>query len=284
MIDAKIITDSIANGIRITTMELCYPRFIHSEMMTHRMFSRNAASTRAIPTNKFIELCTAMPIHWGKNIPGMQAREEIENIEDAKIWWSEVNDCITENVKFAINKYNLHKQVVNRLLEPFQWISVIVTSTEWDNFFHLRNHCDAQPEIRMLAKHIQRALDDSVPNKLEYGEWHLPYITKNEFIILDNYGILIKCSVARCARVSYLNHDASYPNVEKDILLADKLLQAGHMSPMEHVCTPMKYISSKPISATFDWEKGITHMDRNYNFWSGNFRGFIQYRQLLQGD
>ena len=285
MISAKIIADSIANNVRLTTMELNYPRFIHSEFMTHRMFSRNASSSRAIPIEKMIastEASPAVPIHWGKNQPGMQAGEEIKYIATAKYRWTlAAEQAIIYAAK--LNSMKLHKQVVNRLLEPFQYIKVIVTATEWDNFFRLRLHRDAQPEIVALASSMKKAMDDNIPRKLDKDEplsWHLPYISMvdlefwavGELSTLD----LIKCSVARCARVSYLNHDASEPIIEKDLELASKLLKDGHMSPFEHQATPMRQDSFNVHA-----EEGITHIDKYDNLWSGNFRGWLQYRQMI---
>lgn len=281
MITAKIIADSIANKIRLVTMELNYPRFIHSEFMTHRMFSRNASSSRAIPVEKVLEQVRnypAMPTHWGKNQPGMQAREEIFfRKEAAKAQWEELAKIASEGAEFLHSDFNLHKQIVNRVLEPFQWIKVIVTATEWDNFFKLRDHPDAQPEIAFLAAEMRRAMEESTPAELEPGEWHLPYTGWNR----NKYSkggdeISIKCSVARCARVSYNNHDNSNPDIAKDINLADKLLASGHMSPFEHVATPIRQDSFNVHA-----EAGITHIDRYDNLWSGNLRGWIQYRQLL---
>ena len=279
-IKAEVIADSIANGIRLTTLCLSYPRFIHSEFMTHRMFSRNASSSRAIPIEKMldqVEKDPALPIHWGRNQPGMQAREEIDYIDTAKYRWTlAAEQAIIYAAK--LNSMKLHKQVVNRLLEPFQYIKIIVTATEWDNFFRLRLHRDAQPEIAFLASKMQKAMDESTPVELEHGEWHLPYVQSEDCLktTTDNFA---KLSVARCARVSYLNHDASEPNVEKDIALYDRLLKDGHMSPFEHVATPMKHIHYTECEQR--WEKGVTHTDIMSRQWSGNFRGFLQYRQLL---
>ena len=296
MITAKIITDSIANNIRLTTMELNYPRFIHSEFMTHRMFSRNASSSRAIPIEKMIasvEASPAMPIHWGKNQPGMQAREELDEAnKDLALTHWEWASYYARQQATNLNYIGLHKQVVNRLLEPFQYIKVIVTATEWDNFFKLRLHPDAQPEIAFLASKMQEAMDGSTPTELEYGEWHLPYVEISKYNLdlsanginktcLD-YPVAIKCSVARCARVSYLNHDASEPNVEKDIALYDRLLKDGHLSPFEHQATPIPAIVyQNRFEYDLEWIQGITHKDRNDNYWSGNFRGFLQHRQML---
>lgn len=283
MITAKIIADSVSeHGIRLTTMELNYPRFIHSEFMTHRMFSRNASSSRAIPIEKMMAQVRdnpAMPIHWGKNQSGMQANEEITQPEVALQLWKFAS---IDSIYWAnhLRCQSVHKQIANRLLEPFQWIKVIVTATEWDNFFKLRLHKDAQPEIMVLAERMKEAMNSSTPKELAVGEWHLPYVDfpgpRGKELSLEK---AIKCSVARCARVSYLNHDNSSPNIEKDIDLYSKLLEAGHMSPFEHVATPMKRY------AWFDenWVTGTTHMTRDGVFWSGNFRSWIMYRKLLDG-
>lgn len=279
MITAKIITDSISeHDIRITTIELNYPRFIHSEFMTHRMFSRNASSSRAIPIEKMIKQVQenpAMPIHWGKNQPGMQAREELHETAVVKQMWNFAGQdarCWADQ----LNRQGCHKQIANRLLEPYQYIKVIVTATEWDNFFSLRLHPDAQPEIYELAKAIKILMAQSGPTRLEPGEWHMPYVDPLHF----GGGLekAVKCSVARCARISFLNHDNTNTDIEKDIILADKLLEAGHMSPFEHQATPMDFAKD---TYELTWERGVTHRDRRDNLWSANFRGWIQYRQLL---
>lgn len=283
-INAKVICDSLPpSGVRLTTMELNYPRFIHSEFMTHRMFSRNASSSRAIPVEKMIKQVQdspAMPIYWGKNKPGMQASEETEHIGITISTWEAAAADMVHNAEILHYDCELHKQIVNRLLEPFQYIKVIVTATEWDNFHSLRLHADAQPEIQELARCMREAMESIIPTELSPGEWHLPYVTELErnkkAYSQKDISNLIKCSVARCARVSYMNHDASSPNVEKDIKLADMLLEAGHMSPFEHIATPMRQDSFNVHA-----EEGITHIDKYDNLWSGNFRGWIQYRQIL---
>ena len=282
MISAKVICDSISpSRVRLTTLELHYHRFVHSEMMTHRMFSRNASSSRAIPVDRMIKQVKenpAMPIHWGKNQAGMQAREEIECPTLAQDVWKYASELAVDRA-YELKDLDTHKQIVNRVLEPFQWIKVIVTATEWDNFFKLRLHKDAQPEMMVLAEHMKKAMDESIPVELHPGEWHLPYVDLADF---DDSGDPItealKCSAARCARISFLNHDNSTPNIEKDIKLADMLLAAGHMSPWEHIATPMEFAKD-----TFElaWENGVTHKDRGNNFWSSNFRGYIMYRNLL---
>lgn len=280
---ARVVADSIApSGARLTTMELCYHRFIHSEFMTHRMFSRNAASSRAIPTQKMldqVEANPAMPVHWGKNQPGMQASEEILHTGIAVNRWELAASDAAYHANILFRDAEVHKQVTNRLLEPFQWIKVIVTATEWDNFFALRLHEDAQPEIRLLAQHMEAAMEWSDPVHLKFHEWHLPYVefpgARGKELTLEK---ALKCSAARCARVSYLNHDNSTPDINKDIALADKLLEAGHMSPFEHQGKPM---GANTMPFYTRWEDGVTHLDRDGQLWSGNLRGFVQWRQML---
>lgn len=263
-ISAKVIRDSIyIEGSRLTTFQLCYPRFIHSEVMTHRVFSRNASSSRAIPVAKMIEQARAtpaMPVHWGKNMPGMQAREELfgsERDHAIELWLEAAQRAA--DVAEAMNNSGLHKQVVNRLLEPFQWIHVILTATEFDNFFELRAHEDAQPEIRVLAEEMLKAMDSSIPKVLQHGEWHLPYILQDDYMDIETAK---KCSAARCARVSYLTHDGKTPSKEKDIELFERLVGSRpiHASPTEHQATPL-------MSA---------------NQWSGNFRGWRQFRKEIE--
>lgn len=245
----KAIADSIWGGkgihqsSRIVTTQLRYPRLVHSELMTHRVFSRNASSSRAIPVAKMIEQVRndpAAPYVWTTNKPGMQGDivTDPELIAKYDQMWIKAANQAADNAEVLMAE-GLHKQVVNRILEPFQWISVIVTSTEWDNFFELRNHGDADPTIKRLAEVMLEKLKESTPAMLKRGEWHLPYISAVE---LAKYPIeiLLKMSAARCARVSYLTHDGKVPDVNKDIALFDKLIVSKpiHASPVEHQARP----------------------------------------------
>ena len=299
-ISAEVVSDSLANGSRLTTLVLRYPRFIHSEFMTHRLFSRNASSSRAIPVTKNISLVKddpAMPIHWGRNMPGMQARESIDCSGYAEHLWGKCAEAAVDSAT-NLQSLGLHKQIVNRVLEPYSFISVIVSATEWDNFFALRLHEDAQPEIQELARVMHEAITSTLPSALPTGAWHLPFITEEEWSSLVDIhdeehqhhylADLIAASVARCARVSYLNHDKTSPSLEKDIELADKLLRSRHMSPFEHQATPMEYptlgsgIVSEEGQLIFNMDEGTTHIDRELNAWSGNFKGWVQNRHYLQ--
>ena len=262
---AKVIAHSISGeGKELFTLQLRYQRFVHSEFMTHRVFSRNASSSRAIPVAKMIEQVRndpAMPVHWGANQPGMQARQELEgfSLEMTQHQWKLAATRAADSA-YVMMELGVHKQVANRVLEPFQWISVVVTATDWDNFFALRDHEDADPNICYLAKAMKTAMSNSKPTLLLEGEWHWPYVTTQERV--DYYGkdeLLSKVSAARCARVSYLTHDGLTPDIAKDIELFDRL--AGgiplHASPLEHQATP-------------------GHTD------TGNFNGFTQFRKLWE--
>jgi len=309
-ISAQIIADSISpEGIRLTTMQLRYPRFIHAEFLTHRVFSRNASSSRAIPVARMIEDLRrdpAMPVYWGSNKPGMQAGAEID--EDARgvcqsIWLDAMGDAINKAEWLMQN--GLHKQIANRILEPWAHINVVVTATDWDNFYELRRHADAQPEIKALADAMWEAHMASEPNPLLPGEWHLPYYDQQtDALALRNYwrDVLVpagmgkdtflndersgsvkegwwsqaakKISVARCARVSYLTHDGRQTTVEEDLALYERLVGSTpiHASPAEHQATPDDYGS---------WMDSPNPGFRNRHL-HGNLRGWIQHRKLIE--
>lgn len=261
-----VIEDSIGeHGIRLTTLALAYHRYVHGEFLTHRMFSRNASSSRAIPVMKIIAQVwndPVIPVHWGANMPGMQAKEELTGWRKtiARGLWKGAAKvaCV---LAYGMTKAGLHKQVANRILEPWQQMHVIVTATEWENFFHLRDHPDAQPEIRVLAERIKAAMEMSIPTLILAGQWHLPYVTYDERKAYPHTD-LIKMSAARTARVSYLTHDGKVPDPVKDIALYERLVGSEpiHASPVEHPATPY---TDKEI-------------------WGANFRGWRQHRQDVE--
>jgi len=303
-ISAKIIADSQFEEYRLTTFQVRLHRFILPEITRHRMLSFSVGSNRAVPTNKIIgqvEDNPAFPVFWGKNKPGMSADEE----EHAPIhdnacliynpprpmcvsreqFWQAVsyrNATAARNMKDA----GYHKQITNRLLEPFQWCDMIISGTEWGNFFDLRLDSAAQPEIRRVAQEMKRSLENSTPNPLQLGEWHFPYVDTEVDTELDLETRRL-CSAARCARVSYLNHDKSEPDVEKDVELAKRLMDDWHWSPFEHQGTPMK-VTNGYKTGLWSLKEGLdspgyTHVDCNLDVWSANFRGFIQHRKLIDG-
>ena len=285
---AKIIADSISEaGIRITTLELEYLRFIHSQLMTHRQFSRSAQSSRAVPVSKLIENAKKSENpHFMKNQAGMQSFEQFEKWElyYANQYWDAAKDYQITQAELLLD-LGVHKQFANRLLEPFTTIKVVVTATEWQNFFELRLDHAAQPEMQELAQAMKTAMNESTPNLLKAGEWHLPYVSIEEQKA-EGIEISKKLSTARCARVSYLNHDNSNPLTSRDIELFSTLVAENpkHASPAEHQATPMECPTLDYYGEQFRnlfVEDGITHIDKNRNYWSGNFRGFIQHRQIL---
>lgn len=275
-ITAKVVAHSRVQGCPdLITLQARYPRFIHAEFMTHRVFSRNASSSRAIPIERMTQDVIddpAMPVAWGSNKPGMQAGEECNEVvriptgfhiigfnrEEA---WLLARDNAVE-VARAFAKAGYHKQIVNRLLEPFGHISVVVTATEWENFFALRCHPDADPTMRALAEAMRDAIAGSEPVE---REWHLPYMQPDEITGMAEHDAMI--SAARCARVSYLNHDGSDPDVEKDIALSKRLFESKHMSPFEHQAQADRRNHNQ------GWDAKHLH---------GNLVGWRQFRKMIE--
>ena len=274
-INAKIIADSVnPDGVRITTLQLKYPKFINGEFNMHRTFSRNHSSSRAIPVERLIQEIIddpVIPAFWGANQKGMSAVVETDapvtvdlktwvlnptSDDEGKKWnnhpfynprtftrleaWLEARDAAIETAR-GYAKAGYHKQIVNRLLEPWYHINTVVTSTEWENFFKLRCHPDAQPEMRALAEAMRDAIDTTIPIPLNWGWWHLPYITPELSCVGDPNDI--KSSVARCARVSYLTHDQKQTTMEEDLKLFERLanFDPKHLSPTEHQAQALQF-------------------------------------------
>lgn len=301
MVKATVICDSInENGNRLTTFELEYPRIIHSEMLTHRQLSRNAASSRAIPFDKMLQQLDGIPSRFGAAQKGMQdsGEEHVTYIDPRAIWNHAKHSAI--DYSCALKEAGYHKQIYNRLTEPFQMIKVVASATEWSNFFWLRDDVMADPTIAELARKMKLAYDQSVPQLLKAGEWHLPYVQSQyfeddgqRFIVEDSEGQgyfvtteqAIKVSAARCAAVSYRNEDYT---LEKCLQLYERLVgdDRKHSSALEHQATPMKYQGSYTDGSVDEsmWEEGVSHSDRKGNLWSGNFKGFIQHRKTIQGE
>lgn len=288
-ITAKIIEDSISEDkIRITTLHLRYPRMIHSEIMTHRVFSRNGRSSRAVPVATLIKEAPYIP-QFAYNKSGMQAgadMSEADQREAERVWLD-----LVDYTKAAVEKLGkigplgangkplgVHKQWANRPLEWFGFIDLILTSTHWSNFDGLRDHSDAQPEIRWLAQAIIEARNNNTPKLLKVGEWHLPFVTDNEKESLkgrsfhrpgdDALDVLLKLSTARCARVSYKPFDGD-DTVEKEMERYLKLVGSVpvHASPTEHQATPDTYIYPN---------HGFAYPEKH-----GNFYGWKQYRKYI---
>jgi thymidylate synthase ThyX len=257
---ARVLLDSVSPaGVRLTTLEVTFPRFVLAEFNTHRVLSRNSASSRAVPTSKLIERVErdpVIPLEWGRNKPGMSASDVLsdEEANAARTIWLRARDDAATRARELL-ALNVHKQELNRLLEPFLWHTVIVTATEWSNFFELRCAPNAQPEIRAAALEMRAAIDASRPQHVAIGEWHTPLLQE------DERGLDVetrrRISAARCARVSYLTHEGKR-EIEKDLELFERLKSDRHLSPFEHVATPA------PDDA-----------------FHANFRGWVQMRAEL---
>ena len=255
----KILADSISpHGIRLTTLQATFPRFVLSELNTHRMLSRNSASSRAIPPEKLIEAVTANPFipEFNRRVKGMGVGDPLDAVKakEAKNVWLEARKSAVKSAEWLV-RLDVDKSRVNRLLEPFMWHTAIITATEWENFFNLRCHKDAQPEIREIAKMIYRAREASTPDTLAFGEWHLPLVNSDNPVW--SQAVLASASAGRCARVSYLTQENEEP------LLAsanrwDRLRKSGHWSPAEH---PARCADSREFEAS-------------------NFKGWTQLRKL----
>lgn len=290
--EAKILADSIsAAGHRLTTFELTFPRVILAEFNTHRMISRNAASSRAIPTEKLIQRVVDDPFipEFRLNQKGMQAGESLEatDSEEAVGHWLDHRDCAVAQARILHTK-NIHKQYVNRLLEPWMWCTVIASATDWANLFHLRCSPEAEPSFNTIATMARDMYLAATPTLCEPGDWHLPLFFDGDYVEIGEYleseawndpvdrtrvtDELIEeksCEVAvgRCARVSYLTHDGKR-DVAADIDLTSRLSKNGHWSPFEHVATPLT-------------EKDDEYHESGY---CGNFRGWKQLRKFYSNE
>lgn len=350
MYKAEILADSMSpQKDRLTTMKITYPRIIHSELMTHRMFSRNSASSRAVPVQKMIESVKNnmfTPLAVQKTHKSMQGSEyfEGEQFKQAKQLWVESAELALQQAE-KMKEFGITKQLINRILEPYQYYQVLVTATEWENFFELRcpqyefvyndetpskifrskkdcsnwykdefstednpyntdldwlqiNKSQAEIHIQAIAELMYDAYNESTPKELKAGEWHIPFGDNIDLInwldIVNNDGHLdgnldlqdslfeqdkVKIATARCARVSYtvVGEEGKAANYENDIKLHNRLAQSGHWSPFEHVARAMSeeeysyfYVSDGPNPEDF------------HAGWCRNFKGFIQYRHLIE--
>jgi hypothetical protein len=308
MIEIEHIQASVCanTGQRIDTLVCSYPRVIHSQLLTHRVFSKNSSSTRAIPLHKAIQQVRNNPAEyiWTENQAGMQgivvnsqsslavmADRVFSMARESAIQFAEFLNAKPDEGGLAI-----HKQNAGRLLEPFQNIKIVLTATEWENWDWLRDDPAAQGEIAELARAISKARAEATPMVLNAGEWHVPFVDRmrdqkgNLLYLAEEQGELSAeeaqlVSMSVCAQTSYRNSNYS---LEKALDMKGKLLdcEKKHASPSEHIATPIvkddfEFVSGDIIPDS--WPEGITHMDRNRNYWSGNFKGFTQYRQLLSG-
>lgn len=269
-----------APQVVLSTLLLRYPAFMHQDFMTHRAFSRNAMSTRAIPMLKMLRMILtdmAMPIHWGKNQGGMQAKEELFGFRRwvARTLWKTAGylACLFAYLLYLVG---VHKQVGNMILWPFMHFTTVVSATEWDNFLELRDHPDARPEIQALAREMRKCLErtDDIQT-LQPNEWHLPFV-ESGYVNGPNVHNMIKLSTARCASTSYKTVDGFDMTLDRAITLHDKLVAARpiHASPAEHVAQAdsRATIWKEGKKVGFKWANPKQH---------GNFKGFRQYRHQL---
>ena len=281
-ITAKMILDSISEaGHRLMTFEVEFPRFILAEFNTHRAVSKNASSSRAIPTLKVIaalEDNIVEPVRYGKNKPGMQAdKENLEgaDLEEAKQIWLDMARYNIQGCK-RLAELKLHKQWASRPMEWFSTIRMVVSVTEIDNLFFLRDHFEAQDEFIYLAQALKIAANESTPRLLKPDDWHLPYVTDKDF---DDLGLMdaLKVSASRCARVSMKTHHGVTSTLQEDIDLFKKLVHPKvsefeaednpfHASPTEHQATP----TDKGFPSTL--------------ILCGNFVGWDQHRKYIEYD
>lgn len=355
MYKCEVLADSLSpDGHRLTTMKITFPRFILAEFNTHRMFSRNSASSRAIPFKKMVKMVEEncfVPLAFQKDHKGMQGSEYIEDDRSCRSQWYGARD---EAVHAAteLNRLGVTKQLCNRLLEPFMWHTVIVTSgiEGFQNFFDLRcpnygagykswkefiafkekaestinfkdmtflekqsfNTSQAEIHIQAIAELMYDAYWDekNPPKRLKHNEWHIPFgdqfdLVQLNLLCLDHFGIeneegqkqmsplylaekmdeyKLKIAVARCARISYetLGDD---PKIDyaADIKLYNILAKSGHFSPFEHVAKVMnddEYAFYSRKTVTGRHSDGTYELDVE-NGWCRNFRGFVQYRSLI---
>ena len=259
--EVQILADSISpEGKRLTTFQLKFWRAILPEVTRHRVFSFCVRSSRANPTINLINQVRNTPYgpsHWGMNQKGMVADNELTGkaLEVAQYTWKTAAKIMADCAE-SLKDSEVHKQVVNRLLEPFTYSDMVLAGTEFDNFFDLREAPDAQPEIRELALAMHKALDASTPVELKEGEWHLPYISAEDKD-KANTDVLCKVSCARCARVSYKAFDGT-SSIDKDLALFNRLKDSKHWSPMEFVATP----------------------SCSHNYKESNYIGWNQYRRF----
>ena len=283
MIEAKIIADSLGPiGDRITTYVLTFPRIVLAEFNTHRALSRNSASSRAIPLKKMLKLVQEnpfIPVKWMREHTGMQGTEYLDQLSSQfsrEIWLRGRDEAVS--AAESLSQQGVTKQICNRLLEPFMWHTCIATGTDWENFFALRAHPDAEIHIQELAYKMLEAANASTPTDLDKGQWHIPFgdnmdeariaklIVSKELMKESVNSMKQKIATARCARVSYLNFEGK-DDYEADLELYNRLSSAGHMSPFEHVAQAMDI-----------------HQYLNWGGRCGNFKGFVQLRKFIENE
>lgn len=267
MYRAQILKDSVApNGVRLTTIEVEYPHAVHKDIMTHRAFSRNFQSFRAMPPEDVIakiEEDPFIPETFNSRVKGMHQGDELDKNTQEVLrldWMTQIDSAI--DIARNWLSHDVAKQQINFLLQDFTWIKGIITATEWDNFWGLRAdvidpNAQPRPEVKIIAQLMKKAYTNSEPQELQNGEWHRPLVFPEDEAVLDERALNL-LSAGRCARVSYDKHSLSEP-IASSLSRAEILMKNGHWSPVEHIATP----------------------GHEADKFSGNFRGWVQLRKLF---
>jgi len=288
--ECRIEKDSVTKyGERLVTFVATFPRIILAEVNTHKMLSKSSASSRAIPVEKQIDKVMNTPfypVHWGKNQKGMQAEVDLDRDDQILGYdeWLRARDSAVEHVRRLL-QIGVHKQITNRLLEPFLWHKAIISGTEWANFFNLRDNPKAQPEFRDIAHMMREMYNNSTPTLCyagRYTTWHLPFSDD----LSGDTSKFPEISAGRCARISYETHDGKRDQSE-DIRLAKLLRENGHMAPYEHVARPMKEFERDSVFKQFhrEWDAVEDGWDLlGTDHFCGNFNGWVQMRKMIRGE
>jgi hypothetical protein len=318
MINAKVIAHSVANNEELITFQTKAPKFLDAEFEKHRMISSNSSSDRAIPLNRMLEREYFLPADVRINRAGMQGTEHLRE-DEKEMFYEDLKDLYGHTADVLKKWDKVHKQHLNRYLLGFSYQDKVATAnrSSFEHFFSLRLHEAADPAMYELARCMKQAMEESEPEELAVGMWHLPYVDRDKdmgeiFKFLKGVGnpqfveeeYLPKLSSSRCARVSYMKHDNTSPSIQDDLELYNQLAvrpytdkretfypenDPVHLSPLEHQAKPMEwsredtYIDVANIHELVeDWDKGTTHLDKDGNLWSGNLRGWIQHRKIIE--
>ncbi len=274
LINSTMVLDSITeDGVRLCTIEADYPRFVHSELLTHRMFGRNSASSRAISwtvMRENIEKRPVVPVRFGEEKKGMATGAYLtgDNDAEARDIWLDARDAALLHAQ-ELADLGVHKSLCNRITEPYMRIRVVITATDWEGFFMQRVHGDAEIHMQIIAEHMQKVITESKPTLLKPGQWHLPYIDEAVWYGSEPYPAIYDenktsydarlISTARAAGVSYLKRGTG--TLQKDYDLSQKLKLGsgfGHRSPFEHVAQA-----------------------KSADYRSGPLRGYRQFRKVV---
>lgn len=299
MFECTILADStyeapsgaLQSDYRLTTFQITHPRFILAEVNTHKMISKNSASSRAIPVAKSIDAVLRdpfIPSEFGSNQKGMVGGTALSGDDHyrAETTWTKAMHAAVSRAQ-ELEEIEVHKGLANRILEPFKWHTCILTGTDWSNFFALRTAANAQPEFRTIATMMQEAYEASTPYELAPGAWHLPLVDLAELTEgyqrhTPDYAYWAKISAARCARVSYLTHDGKR-DLDADIKLAEFLMGNGHLSPFEHVARPFNEDEWRLVNDLQRYLHDAGWMGRADNAFAAYLEKQVEYRGNLRG-